>query len=47
MLELLHFCVIYFAVVAAEAEKEAEAAKIAAWAEETAWMGEVDEEEDD
>ena len=29
--ELLHFCVIYFAV--AKAEEEAEAAEIAAWAE--------------
>ena len=40
--ELLHFCVIYFAAVAAEAEEEAEVAEIAAWAEETASMGEVD-----
>ena len=38
--------IIYFAAVAAEAEEEAEAAGIAAWAEETVWMGEVDEEED-
>ena len=44
--ELLQFCVIYFAAVAAEAEEEVEAAEIAAWAEETAWMVEVDEEDD-
>ena len=44
--ELLKFFVIYFAVAAAEAKEEVEAAEIAAWAKETAWMGEVDEEDD-
>ena len=33
--ELLRFCVIYFVAMATEAEEEAEAAEIAAWAEET------------
>ncbi|KYQ56106.1 hypothetical protein ALC60_04994, partial [Trachymyrmex zeteki] len=44
--ELLQFFVIYFAVAAVKAEEEVEAAEIAAWAEETAWIGEVDEEDD-
>ena len=32
--------------MAAEAEEEVEAAEIAAWAEQTAWVGEMDEEDD-
>ncbi|KYQ60569.1 hypothetical protein ALC60_00374 [Trachymyrmex zeteki] len=43
--ELFQFCVINLAAAATEAEEEVEAAEIAAWAEETAWMRDVDHEE--
>ncbi|KYQ49085.1 hypothetical protein ALC60_11855 [Trachymyrmex zeteki] len=42
--ELLQFCIINLAAAAAEAEEEVEAAEIAAWAEETAWMRDLDED---